>query len=260
MNVTDVQLAIYGALAQSLHPSIDADASGAPDACELVPIGICGPKTVLVGDTCVAESCACVSGQIESQPCGNCGTAERACGEDCEWSEWGMCIEQGVCEPVQSEPCPSACGTRWCSDECAWGVCSYTKDPYEPNDNALQAEYLGSFDEGEAIPPVTGAWLHGASPIDVDRFYAYCSEGGPFDFSMQIAASLSGGAGWHELCLFWDDGCNGSIDVTKCVSGYGSLAVSTGEVDTTADNSGCFDVEVRGDGSCAKYAITLECD
>ncbi|MDY0003629.1 MAG: hypothetical protein RBU30_20185 [Polyangia bacterium] len=68
--------------------------------------------------------CACVSGQIQTEACGLCGTRSRSCQSDCQWSVWSDCTGQGVCSPGQteSELC-GFCGTRSrsCVSSCVWG-------------------------------------------------------------------------------------------------------------------------------------------
>lgn len=35
--------------------------------------------------------CACSPGQVESKPCGDCGTTRRTCGSNCQWGGWSGC-------------------------------------------------------------------------------------------------------------------------------------------------------------------------
>ena len=142
-----------------------------------------------------------------------------------------------------------------------------SKDQYEPNETWSQARYWGSFSEGASISPVSQAWLHQAepgyaNPGEVDRFYYYCNESGSlFDWSMNMTASFSGIGGWHKLCIYYDKGCNGGVDVTKCATGYGSLYVDTGDVDGNngSNDDGCVDIELFGDWSCTKYTLQMSC-
>jgi len=78
---------------------------------------------------------------------------------------------------------------------------------------------------------------------------------------MTMTASFSGIGGWHKLCIYYDRGCNGGVDVTDCDTGYGSLYVTTGDVDGNNGSSddGCVDVELYGDWSCTKYTLQMSC-
>jgi hypothetical protein len=174
----------------------------------------------------------------------------------------------GICTPDSTSACPDACGLRTCSSSCTWGACNFTKDIYEPNENWSQATYLGAYNEGDSIPPITNAWLHQyeppiGNPGEIDRYYINVVESGNiFDWTMVISATLSGVSGWHHLCIFYDRGCNGSVDVEQCTSGTGVLNVTTGDVDSNdgGDDDGCVDVEVYGDWSCSAYTLSFSCD
>ena len=237
--------------------------------------GNCGSKTRTCSSSCSwggYGSCGgqgvCSSGSTQSASCGNCGTKTRTCSGSCSWNSYGSCGGQGTCSPSTSQACPSACGSRTCSSACSWGSCNFTKDAYEPNENYSQATLLGTFSEGGGIPAITTAWLHQAepaiaSPGEIDRYYFYCNESGNiFDWSMEMKATLSTASGWHKVCLFYDRGCNGSVEVTKCSSGYGAQTASTGDVDGNngSDDDGCIDVEVYGDWSCAAYTLQMSCN
>ncbi|MFT5430330.1 MAG: hypothetical protein ACI9OJ_001004 [Myxococcota bacterium] len=237
--------------------------------------GNCGSQSRTCSSQCTWNdfgSCgsqgACSPGATESQGCGNCGSETRTCNASCGWSGYGSCGGQGVCAAGATENCPAACGTRSCSGSCGWNSCNFTLDTYEPNESYTQAKLLGSYSEGDSITPLTSAWLHQAEPGfadpgEIDRFYFNCAESGNiFDGSMAMGASLSGIGGWHSLCIFYDRGCNGGVDVQNCSTGYGALGVSTGDVDSQngSDDDGCIDVEIFGDASCAAYILQLSCD
>ena len=104
--------------------------------------GLCGTRTCICSDSCVAEWCGqctgsgpCSPGEADEETvaCDGCGqrTRARVCGEDCRWQAWaarGECEgEAGVCSAgaaeTESEPC-GACGTRArdrvCNEQCAW--------------------------------------------------------------------------------------------------------------------------------------------
>lgn len=68
-------------------------------------------------------------GASEQLPCGNCGTVERFCTSDGEWS-YGACTGEGACAPgtIESVACGN-CGTRnaRCTTACVWehtGACT----------------------------------------------------------------------------------------------------------------------------------------
>ncbi|MFC1768693.1 NBR1-Ig-like domain-containing protein [Nanoarchaeota archaeon] len=73
------------------------------------------------GDDVVVGECR--PGDLDSRPCGNCGTQERLCLPDGTWGQWGLCYGQGVCDPSDEEErqCGN-CGlqTRDCNDQCQW--------------------------------------------------------------------------------------------------------------------------------------------
>jgi len=72
----------------------------------------------------------CAIGQNQTEGCGQCGTQNRTCSDQCAWEDWGSCDDQGVCAP--GTPTIQDCGncgiqTKTCSDQCQWGdwgVCS----------------------------------------------------------------------------------------------------------------------------------------
>ena len=230
--------------------------------------GSCGSRSRTCSGACgwgSWSSCGgqgqCSPGQTGTQGCGNCGSQSRSCSSSCQWNSWGSCGGQGVCSPSASESCPSACGVRSCGGQCSWSSCNYTTDGNEPNDAYSNATNLGNYGEGSSIPPVTNVWLHSNS--DFDRYYIWISESGDiFDWTLKTKATLSSTSGWHSLCLYYDRGGNGSVEVTRCTSGYGSLSVDTGDVDANdgGDDDGYVDIEVYGDGSCAPYTLQLSVD
>ena len=92
--------------------------------CPEMPEDVCNG----VDDDCDGTADAtfeCPAGKVEEDPCGWCGLATRTCGEDCVWSPWTDCGNQGLCEPgaIQEQACGD-CGamTRVCSDTCQWGA------------------------------------------------------------------------------------------------------------------------------------------
>lgn len=139
----------------------------------------------------------------------------------------------------------------------------YKKDSYEPNETWSTSKYLGSLKEGATSLVLSSAWLHANGPTEIDRYYVYVTESGSlFDWTMIFYASLSGVSGWHSLCIYYDRGCNGGVDVQKCATGSGSLSVNTGDVDANDGTSddGCVDIEVYGDWSCTPYTLQLTLD
>ena len=109
-------------------------------------------------------------------------------------------------------------------------------------------------------------WLHQeepalASPGEIDRYYYMLNETDTFDTNLAASVTISGLTGWHEVCIYFDDDCNNSIEKTVCSNGYGTIGVSTGDVDDVgSDDSGCVDVELYGDWSCATYTIQMSWD
>ena len=127
---------------------------------------------------CLGEGQCEPEDQDESE-CGNCGTRVRTCGNDCIWGDWGSCSDEGPCEPgdVEEEQCGTSdvgecqygARTRTCSNMCEWrewGPCrgnvepsfdscgngededcdgsdARNEDEYEPNDDCLDAAFLG---------------------------------------------------------------------------------------------------------------------
>ncbi|MHC4836624.1 MAG: hypothetical protein ACYTF3_00335 [Planctomycetota bacterium] len=65
----------------------------------------------------------CEPGEVDEQPCGNCGIARRTCGEDARWAPTEPCAEEGACGPGDEQRVPCGrCGSRIqrCTDACAW--------------------------------------------------------------------------------------------------------------------------------------------
>lgn len=80
--------------------------------------------------------CECEPGDTQTESCGNCGVAERSCGNDCQWSDFGSCSDEGECSPneEQSQAC-GECGeqSRSCLNDCSWNDYSACEGP-DPND------------------------------------------------------------------------------------------------------------------------------
>jgi len=57
--------------------------------------------------------CVCANGDQESEPCGDCGTRQRNCDNDCVWSPWSPC----------SGPDPTGADAT-CTPEGGTGVCA----------------------------------------------------------------------------------------------------------------------------------------
>jgi len=108
----------------------DADPNVVPGSeapCETA----CGSGTVrclgLAGwSNCTAPlECDCDPGATRSEPCGRCGSLERACTAGGTWGEPGTCEEVGECVPgtVSTEACEEGCAEREreCTAACRWG-------------------------------------------------------------------------------------------------------------------------------------------
>jgi hypothetical protein len=71
----------------------------------------------------------CEADAVELEPCGNCGTRRRTCGDDCRWGVWSNCSGEGVCPAgVEEVQGCGECATqrRVCTAECRWspwGAC-----------------------------------------------------------------------------------------------------------------------------------------
>lgn len=96
--------------------------------CRIITLGadalsVCLPKTLCK----ISPQCEPLdSGQqttTETESCGKCGTRNRSCRADCQWTGWSECKDEGVCSfgEEQTEPC-GKCGVRKrnCSDTCQW--------------------------------------------------------------------------------------------------------------------------------------------
>ena len=89
-------------------------------------ISLVDPEDYNFYDLIVTESqimTDCAPGEVESRPCGRCGTEEKMCDSEGEWGQWGQCEGVGVCDPGSEES--QGCGengsqNRVCSDECQW--------------------------------------------------------------------------------------------------------------------------------------------
>ncbi|HKP59048.1 MAG TPA: hypothetical protein VJV78_20140 [Polyangiales bacterium] len=66
---------------------------------------------------CNGQACA---GEM-TQSCQRCGTQNRACdGNSATWLPWGLCLNQGPCNPGATRRCGSG-GTQICQSDCNWG-------------------------------------------------------------------------------------------------------------------------------------------
>ncbi|MBM4396410.1 MAG: putative metal-binding motif-containing protein [Deltaproteobacteria bacterium] len=224
--------------------------------------GYCGTRTRTCTSSCawgLWSSCngqgVCSYGASESRSCGNCGTQSRSCNSSCQWNSWGTCTGQGACSSGSTRNCLDACGKQTCSSSCQWGSCSYTRDGYESNDTWGTATYMGAYTEPNA-PGARSAWLHTDS--DVDRFWWRGTESSSLtDLSLAASVTLvSSSSLWHELCIYWDDGYNGSIDKQACKTGWGTITATVDGLDSWGSTQvGDIDVSVSGDWSCSSYTL-----
>ena len=85
------------------------------------------PDTIFVCMPGLEMACekngVCESGEVETQACGNCGTRDRSCKENCQWDQWSNCFGEGECVALSHEE--KSCGNcglqeRDCTDECMW--------------------------------------------------------------------------------------------------------------------------------------------
>ncbi|MCK6574002.1 hypothetical protein L6V77_23225 [Myxococcota bacterium] len=76
------------------------------------------------GQSCAGEGVCgtCDPGAVERQGCGNCGTQERTCGADRQWTPWGACSGEGECVAGAEEAC-GRCGVRRCGMDCRFSAC-----------------------------------------------------------------------------------------------------------------------------------------
>jgi len=143
---------------------------------------------------------------------------------------------------------------------CQWGECANAYDIYELNNYKFISEYLGWADEGEAIAPVTNAWIHDSNDTDWYNIYLYES-GSWTDLSMHFKVTLTGGAGLHEVCVFWDEGFDGTTNTQVCEAGEGQINLDTGDLDGLGGtDDGVAYIKVTGEASCAPYKLTLAFD
>ena len=85
----------------------------------------------------------CVSGSIETRPCGDCGREERSCNDGGEWGQWSMCVGTGVCAPGAEETQGCTDGgsrVRLCNAACEWGEYSSC---VECEDGSVESCYTG---------------------------------------------------------------------------------------------------------------------
>ena len=75
---------------------------------------------------------ACAPGAVETQPCGDCGTQERECGDGCVWAPWGSCVGSGQVSPGcdDGDPCTDdLCGVDGvCAPNPVPGCCHKWQD------------------------------------------------------------------------------------------------------------------------------------
>ena len=75
---------------------------------------------------CTGEG-PCASGEVDTEPCGLCGTRSRTCSADCRWGAFGDCGGEGECAPLSTSPCTTSCGStgsRSCDASCRFGACT----------------------------------------------------------------------------------------------------------------------------------------
>jgi hypothetical protein len=107
--------------------------------------GKCGIATRNCADRLWADlgSChgagPCQLSAVEVRSCGVCRRQQRQCQADCQWDEWGDCLETSECEPTSvNQPCTTHCGTtgsRDCTTDCVWGTC---QPPREADSESCQ--------------------------------------------------------------------------------------------------------------------------
>ena len=106
------------------------------DACPLPPIETCNG----LDDDCnwqADETFTCTPGQGDFEGCGNCGTRQRICNDQCDWGDWGQCAGEGACQPGIEK------------DEGSCGHCGV--DHYQCN-QACQWQHVGCIGEGSCSP------------------------------------------------------------------------------------------------------------
>jgi hypothetical protein len=112
-------------------------------------------------DQRLPDGALCVSGEVETQACGNCGRQVRLCTGGA-WGSWAACGGEGVCAigALDTGACGSDVGTcqkgtrtRWCMSTChrgARGACGGTYVGPVPDTcgDALDNNCTGVADEG----------------------------------------------------------------------------------------------------------------
>jgi hypothetical protein len=136
-----------------------------PNAVE--PCGSGGMR-VCMGDCrwglCTGQAC---NGQAR-RACDRCGTQERSC-DNGVWGEWSACMNQGVCDPNDTEPC-GAGGLQACGGNCQWGACGDQACPGAPSQacgncgmqtrscdqiSGQYSDFAACSDEGQCAPNQT---------------------------------------------------------------------------------------------------------
>lgn len=119
VNVTDVVLSIQLALGAQLSATLDADASGCPDTCELVNPGVCGNGEIEEGE-------ACDQGLLNSD------VAPDACRTDCSLPFCGDGVEDTgeECDAggSNSDSAPDTCRSSCLFPSCGDGVVDAGED------------------------------------------------------------------------------------------------------------------------------------
>ena len=255
-----------------------------PDSCD----GICGDQApggcwcdsscIATGDCC-ADACsscgecgscdaadACTPGEQEVTDCGYCGFSVRTCDDSCNFTEWGACVDDGVCQPGEQIVglCDGACSITTCLNGCGWGECKTIYDDNEPNDSLSDATFLGSFVEGDEIPSQSG-FTHQPFPAEQDWFLLETFENEAlFDWSMNFRVTLTTPPGANmAVCVTYDVYIGDISDGTWCVEGTGVLIVDTGNVevvDPFIDDDGTLAIVVEGDASCTDYSLDIVFD
>lgn len=99
-----------------------------PEGWDCKAIAYTDPDTIFVCLPQLDQVCqvngVCEAGEEFEEPCGNCGTRNRTCKDNCQWGEWSNCYGEGQCVAGTQEDksCGACAGTqvRVCSEQCVW--------------------------------------------------------------------------------------------------------------------------------------------
>ena len=195
-------------------------------------IAYCVPSETLkceVGggyDACEQDP-QCVSGETESQSCGNGGKQTRTCEDDCQWGQFGQCVGGGDCSAGQSMHCGN-CGFMVCGADNHWGECLNQGVCSSGSVDTASCNGVGTKHRTCSSNCSFGAWSSCSAECSPGQTQSQgCSSGG-YSGTQSRTCDSSGHWGPFGSCVVncecnsgvCCDGCHYGSSALKCKSWY----------------------------------------